>query len=158
MESALEAASLHPAQLLGLEKLKGTLDFGADAGQGPRWGGLGSLKIQEFLGGLGQGQGGQKGGISPTSRQPHPATSLGLAPLPQQARLLTSETRLGRGLLDPYSFLPLPESRFQGLSQSVLGQGILSCTSCVPGFGFPTCLGLGWEGQPRPCLPLTVHL
>ncbi|XP_045427364.1 N-acetylglucosamine-6-phosphate deacetylase isoform X5 [Pipistrellus kuhlii] len=31
VESALEAASLHPAQLLGLEKLKGTLDFGADA-------------------------------------------------------------------------------------------------------------------------------
>ncbi|KAG8506379.1 TBC1 domain family member 24, partial [Galemys pyrenaicus] len=30
-ESALEAASLHPAQLLGLEKRKGTLDFGADA-------------------------------------------------------------------------------------------------------------------------------
>lgn len=35
MELALEAASLHPAQLLGLEKRKGTLDFGADAGQGP---------------------------------------------------------------------------------------------------------------------------
>lgn len=34
MESALEAASLHPAQLLGLEKSKGTLDFGADAGEG----------------------------------------------------------------------------------------------------------------------------
>ncbi|XP_055265238.1 N-acetylglucosamine-6-phosphate deacetylase isoform X1 [Moschus berezovskii] len=32
VESALEAASLHPAQLLGLEKRKGTLDFGADAG------------------------------------------------------------------------------------------------------------------------------
>ncbi|ELR62948.1 Putative N-acetylglucosamine-6-phosphate deacetylase, partial [Bos mutus] len=31
VESALEAASLHPAQLLGLEKRKGTLDFGADA-------------------------------------------------------------------------------------------------------------------------------
>uniref|UniRef100_A0A8C9A2D4 N-acetylglucosamine-6-phosphate deacetylase n=1 Tax=Prolemur simus TaxID=1328070 RepID=A0A8C9A2D4_PROSS len=31
VESALEAASLHPAQLLGLEKCKGTLDFGADA-------------------------------------------------------------------------------------------------------------------------------
>ncbi|XP_036890324.1 N-acetylglucosamine-6-phosphate deacetylase isoform X6 [Sturnira hondurensis] len=31
VESALEAASLHPAQLLGLEKHKGTLDFGADA-------------------------------------------------------------------------------------------------------------------------------
>uniref|UniRef100_A0A8C9I9V5 N-acetylglucosamine-6-phosphate deacetylase n=1 Tax=Piliocolobus tephrosceles TaxID=591936 RepID=A0A8C9I9V5_9PRIM len=31
VESALEAASLHPAQLLGLEKSKGTLDFGADA-------------------------------------------------------------------------------------------------------------------------------
>lgn len=37
MESALEAASLHPAQLLGLEKRKGTLDFGADAGQGTMW-------------------------------------------------------------------------------------------------------------------------
>lgn len=33
VESALEAASLHPARLLGLEKHKGTLDFGADAGQ-----------------------------------------------------------------------------------------------------------------------------
>nr|XP_008250215.2 N-acetylglucosamine-6-phosphate deacetylase isoform X1 [Oryctolagus cuniculus] len=31
VESALEAASLHPAQLLGLEKSKGSLDFGADA-------------------------------------------------------------------------------------------------------------------------------
>ncbi|XP_031303318.1 N-acetylglucosamine-6-phosphate deacetylase isoform X1 [Camelus dromedarius] len=31
VEAALEAASLHPAQLLGLEKHKGTLDFGADA-------------------------------------------------------------------------------------------------------------------------------
>nr|XP_055197371.1 N-acetylglucosamine-6-phosphate deacetylase isoform X1 [Nyctereutes procyonoides] len=31
VELALEAASLHPAQLLGLEKRKGTLDFGADA-------------------------------------------------------------------------------------------------------------------------------
>ncbi|XP_012921106.1 N-acetylglucosamine-6-phosphate deacetylase [Heterocephalus glaber] len=31
VEAALEAASLHPAQLLGLEKSKGTLDFGADA-------------------------------------------------------------------------------------------------------------------------------
>lgn len=41
MESALEAASLHPAQLLGLEKHKGTLDFGADAGQRPMRGGLG---------------------------------------------------------------------------------------------------------------------
>lgn len=39
VESALEAASLHPARLLGLEKHKGTLDFGADAGQGPRRGG-----------------------------------------------------------------------------------------------------------------------
>lgn len=41
MESALEAASLHPAQLLGLEKRKGTLDFGADAGQALMWGGPG---------------------------------------------------------------------------------------------------------------------
>lgn len=31
VESALEAASLHPAQMLGLEKTKGSLDFGADA-------------------------------------------------------------------------------------------------------------------------------
>ncbi|XP_021500459.1 N-acetylglucosamine-6-phosphate deacetylase isoform X2 [Meriones unguiculatus] len=31
VESALEAATLHPAQLLGLEKTKGSLDFGADA-------------------------------------------------------------------------------------------------------------------------------
>ncbi|XP_004373463.1 N-acetylglucosamine-6-phosphate deacetylase [Trichechus manatus latirostris] len=31
VESALESASLHPAQLLGLEKHKGSLDFGADA-------------------------------------------------------------------------------------------------------------------------------
>ncbi|XP_056392277.1 N-acetylglucosamine-6-phosphate deacetylase [Hyla sarda] len=31
VEEALEAASLHPAQLLGLQHHKGTLDFGADA-------------------------------------------------------------------------------------------------------------------------------
>lgn len=31
VEEALEAASLHPAQLLGLQHRKGTLDFGADA-------------------------------------------------------------------------------------------------------------------------------
>uniref|UniRef100_F7FPP9 N-acetylglucosamine-6-phosphate deacetylase n=1 Tax=Ornithorhynchus anatinus TaxID=9258 RepID=F7FPP9_ORNAN len=31
VEMALEAASLHPAQLLGIEKQKGTLDYGADA-------------------------------------------------------------------------------------------------------------------------------
>ncbi|KAM5152586.1 N-acetylglucosamine-6-phosphate deacetylase isoform 1-T1 [Mantella aurantiaca] len=31
VEEALEAASLHPAQLLGLQNRKGTLDFGADA-------------------------------------------------------------------------------------------------------------------------------
>ncbi|XP_069838169.1 N-acetylglucosamine-6-phosphate deacetylase isoform X1 [Dendropsophus ebraccatus] len=31
LEEALEAASLHPAQLLGLHHRKGTLDFGADA-------------------------------------------------------------------------------------------------------------------------------
>lgn len=35
VEAALEAASLHPAQLLGLEKSKGSLDFGADAGEAP---------------------------------------------------------------------------------------------------------------------------
>jgi len=28
---ALEAATLHPAQLLGIDKQKGTLDFGSDA-------------------------------------------------------------------------------------------------------------------------------
>jgi len=28
---ALEAATLHPAQLLGIENSKGTLDFGSDA-------------------------------------------------------------------------------------------------------------------------------
>ncbi|XP_018091976.1 N-acetylglucosamine-6-phosphate deacetylase isoform X2 [Xenopus laevis] len=32
VEEALEAASLHPAQVLGIEDHKGTLDFGADAG------------------------------------------------------------------------------------------------------------------------------
>ncbi|XP_043927133.1 N-acetylglucosamine-6-phosphate deacetylase isoform X2 [Protopterus annectens] len=32
LESALEAASLHPAQLLGIEHRKGTLNYGADAG------------------------------------------------------------------------------------------------------------------------------
>ncbi|TNN22649.1 N-acetylglucosamine-6-phosphate deacetylase [Liparis tanakae] len=31
LEEALEAASLHPAQLLGLTERKGTLDFGSDA-------------------------------------------------------------------------------------------------------------------------------
>lgn len=33
VEEALEAASLHPAQLLGISHRKGTLDYGADAGQ-----------------------------------------------------------------------------------------------------------------------------
>jgi N-acetylglucosamine-6-phosphate deacetylase len=30
-EYVLEAASLHPARALGIENVKGTLDFGADA-------------------------------------------------------------------------------------------------------------------------------
>lgn len=87
MEAALEAASLHPAQLLGLEKRKGTLDFGADAGQGPNWVRPGSLKTREFLGGLGQGQDGHMGRIFPTPRRPYLATSISLAPLSHQARL-----------------------------------------------------------------------
>ena len=33
MEEALEAASLHPAQLLGISQHKGTLSYGADAGK-----------------------------------------------------------------------------------------------------------------------------
>lgn len=33
MEEALEAASLHPAQLLGISHRKGKLDYGSDAGQ-----------------------------------------------------------------------------------------------------------------------------
>lgn len=35
MEEALEAASLHPAQLLGIGHRKGKLDYGSDAGQDP---------------------------------------------------------------------------------------------------------------------------
>lgn len=35
MEEALEAASLHPAQLLGISHRKGKLDYGSDAGQDP---------------------------------------------------------------------------------------------------------------------------
>lgn len=31
IEYALEAASLHPARCIGIEKRKGTLDYGADA-------------------------------------------------------------------------------------------------------------------------------
>ncbi len=34
VEEALEAASLHPAQLLGVSHKKGNLDYGSDAGQG----------------------------------------------------------------------------------------------------------------------------
>lgn len=33
IEEALEAASLHPAQLLGISHRKGKLDYGSDAGQ-----------------------------------------------------------------------------------------------------------------------------
>lgn len=33
VEAALEAASLHPAQLLGVSHKKGTLEYGADAGK-----------------------------------------------------------------------------------------------------------------------------
>lgn len=35
VEEALEAASLHPAQLLGISPRKGKLDYGSDAGQDP---------------------------------------------------------------------------------------------------------------------------
>lgn len=35
MEEALEAASLHPAQVLGISHRKGKLDYGSDAGQHP---------------------------------------------------------------------------------------------------------------------------
>lgn len=31
LEEALEAASLHPAQVLGIERQKGSLDYGCDA-------------------------------------------------------------------------------------------------------------------------------
>lgn len=34
VETALEAASLHPAQLLGIEHKKGTLNYDSDAGTG----------------------------------------------------------------------------------------------------------------------------
>lgn len=35
LEEALEAAALHPAQLLGISHRKGKLDYGSDAGQDP---------------------------------------------------------------------------------------------------------------------------
>lgn len=38
VETALEAASLHPAQLLGIEHKKGTLDYDSDAGMDVREG------------------------------------------------------------------------------------------------------------------------
>lgn len=47
-EEALEAASLHPARLLGITHRKGTLDFGSDAGQTP----LGRNSSQRFYSGL----------------------------------------------------------------------------------------------------------
>lgn len=37
VETALEAASLHPAQLLKIEDRKGTLDYDTDAGIGRHW-------------------------------------------------------------------------------------------------------------------------
>lgn len=72
MELALEAASLHPAQLLGLEKHKGTLDFGADAGQGPTWA-PGPVKTRE---GSGTRDSARAGGIFPAPRWPYLATNL----------------------------------------------------------------------------------
>lgn len=48
------------------------------------WGIPGSLKTQEFLGGLGQGKGGQMDGTFPVPRRPYLATSLALS---HQARL-----------------------------------------------------------------------
>lgn len=66
MELALEAASLHPAQLLGLEKHKGTLDFGADAGQGLMQA-PGPLKTWELLG---TWDSARAGGIFPVPRWP----------------------------------------------------------------------------------------
>ncbi len=38
VEAALEAASLHPANLLGISHRKGTLEYGSDAGRNASFG------------------------------------------------------------------------------------------------------------------------
>lgn len=47
VETALEAASLHPAQLLGIEHKKGTLDYDSDAGTG-----MGTACMETMVSGL----------------------------------------------------------------------------------------------------------
>lgn len=82
MELALEAASLHPAQLLGLEKRKGTLDFGADAGQGPMW----PHGVARDSGGLRTWDGARAAGVFPVPRWPCPASHISPGPSSHQAR------------------------------------------------------------------------
>lgn len=148
MESALEAASLHPAQLLGLEKRKGTLDFGADAGQGLMWGGLGNMKTQELLGGLGQDRVGRRVGsfLCPGSLTQPPA--LVWPQFPIGPGFLASETRSGKGLLGLFSLVPLlpgvlvpgPQSVCAGSGHptQVVSQALVS----------PPALGWGLGGRP----------
>lgn len=83
MELALEAASLHPAQLLGLEKRKGTLDFGADAGQGLVWA-PGPLRTWELLRYSGWCQGRWR---LPCVQVALPTTTSSLGPFSHQASL-----------------------------------------------------------------------
>lgn len=83
VELALEAASLHPAQLLGLEKRKGTLDFGADAGQGLVWA-PGPLRTWELLWYSGWCQGRWR---LPCVQVALPTTTSSLGPFSHQARL-----------------------------------------------------------------------
>lgn len=130
VESALEAASLHPAQLLGLEKCKGTLDFGADAGQGP----TGAAWDR-----AGVGAGGPQAGTSP-SPGASPGQGLGLAPLPHRAGqafwLLKWEWQGCVGAL--LAALCCQEPCSQGLSWSVMGQGVLWKSCSGPWFPHPS--------------------
>lgn len=56
VETALEAASLHPAQLLGIEHKKGTLNYDADAGTGVGTAGTGMGAVVRGLVGAGAKQ------------------------------------------------------------------------------------------------------
>lgn len=152
MESALEAASLHPAQLLGLEKLKGTLDFGADAGQGPMWGGLGSLKVQEFLGGLGQGQGG-RGWNLPYVQAALPSQPASVrSHFPSRPGFLTSETRSGRGLLGPLFLSPAARVLVPGPQSVCAGSGHPLLHKLCPRlwFSHQPWAGVGGAAPPLP--------
>lgn len=143
MELALEAASLHPAQLLGLEKRKGTLDFGADAGQGLMWAPR-PLKTWELRG---TWDSARAGGIFPMPRWPCPPPASARARFPIRPGFLVYETRPAEELPGPLSLVPYcQEYWLQDFGQPAMGWGALPKSCCR--LQFPhQLLGRGGEGN-----------